>query len=165
MLRFDLTTLKPLIIFIPLLILQLTVIPIISIEGIAPDLSMILLVFYTLKRGRMWGLIAAAIFGFFYDMVSGNALGSTMFSQSIAIFVAGLFFKEQHSERYISNYKFSLILFLCAIINSVVFTFLANYDTGSSILAILLRQGILPAIYTSLIGGIVSVFYPKRGLM
>lgn len=165
MFRLNIEALKPYLFYIPLLVLQLTVVPIISIEGIAPDLSILLLVLYTLKRGRMWGLVAAAVFGFFYDMVSGNALGATMFSQAVAVFFTGLFYKEQHSERFISNYKFSLILFLGAVINSVIFTFLANYDTGNSVTAIIFRQGILPALYTSLIGGFVSVFYPKRGLM
>ncbi|MCE1189721.1 MAG: rod shape-determining protein MreD [Ignavibacteria bacterium] len=162
MLRIDFAKIFPYLLYIPLLILQLTVIPIIRIEGIIPDLGIIILVLFTLRLGRLWGLTAAAIFGFVFDMVSGSAVGATMLSQSIAIFFIGFFYKDQVSERYISSYYFVLIVILAATINSFLFSLIADFDASSNLFMTLFRQGILPAMYTGLVSGFVAVLYPKR---
>ena len=81
----------PILIFIPLAIIQTTVIPLISINGYVPDLILILLVLYTLKEGQMYGMILGFVLGFFFDLATGNVIGSTMLSKTVAGFVAGYF--------------------------------------------------------------------------
>lgn len=54
------------LLLIPLTILQLTVIPLFSYNQIAPDLVLILLVYYTLKMGQLHGTILGFIFGLFF---------------------------------------------------------------------------------------------------
>lgn len=154
---------RPIIIFLIILFLQIKVIPIISLEGVIPDLIIIFLAFYTLKNGRLWGLVAAAIAGLVFDMVSGGLIGGAMFSNTIAIFITGLFYKEQKSEFYIHSYFFALIILIASVINATVYSMVAHFDLFSRFISFLIFQGALPGIYTAAIGLLFTVVYPKKG--
>jgi rod shape-determining protein MreD len=154
---------KPIVLFLILLFLQIKVVPIISLEGVIPDLIIIYLAFYTLQNGRLWGLVAAAIAGFVFDLVSGGLVGGAMFSNTIAIFITGLFYKEQKSEFYIHSYFFALITLIASVINAAVYSMVAHFDLYSRFLSFLLFQGLLPGIYTASISLLFTVLYPKKG--
>ena len=154
---------KPFLIFVALLFLQLKVIPIISLDGTVPDLILIFLTFYTLKSGRMWGLVAAGLCGLTFDFVSGSLIGSAMFSKTIAIFITGLFYKEQKSEFYIHSYFFALILLAASIIDALLYSLITNFDIYSHFFFLLFKQGILPGVYTAMVGLLFTVLYPKKG--
>ena len=78
----------PIILFIPVVALQLGVVPYISINNIIPDLLVILLVYFSIKYGQIYGAVLGFFFGFLYDMFSGGVIGSSMFSMTLAGFTA-----------------------------------------------------------------------------
>ena len=45
------------LLFFPLLVIQTTIVPLLAVNGIIPDLIIILLAFYTLKMGQLHGTI------------------------------------------------------------------------------------------------------------
>jgi rod shape-determining protein MreD len=55
------------ILFFPLLLLQSTLVPLISIVGVIPDLILILLVYFTLRMGQIHG----TVLGFTYGICNG----------------------------------------------------------------------------------------------
>ncbi len=73
----------PLLVFFPLLLVQIIIVPLISIEGFVPDLLLILLIFYTLRKGQLYGTVLGFVFGLFIDLITGSLLGSTMFSKTL----------------------------------------------------------------------------------
>ncbi|MDH3269667.1 MAG: rod shape-determining protein MreD, partial [Ignavibacteria bacterium] len=79
----------PLLIFFPVVLIQLTVIPFISIQGVVPDLLLIAVVYFSISYGQIFGTISGASYGLLYDLISGNLVGSTMLSKTVAGFVAG----------------------------------------------------------------------------
>src|SRR5690606_8443252 len=106
------------IIFIPALILQLAIVPLVSFGAFSPDLVILLLVYFTLLKGQLFGTIAGAIFGLIFDLVSGNVLGITMFSKTIAGFVAGYFYNENKIESNTASISFAIIVFISAFVDS-----------------------------------------------
>ena len=121
-----------------------------------------MLFYFTLERGRLWGIVTAAIFGFLFDLVSGNLVGATMFSGALAIYIGGLFTSEQKNERILKSYNFILIVFLIATIYSMVFSLLTNLDIRSSLFTLLFKQGIFPGLYTAAVASFVVIFGSRK---
>ena len=153
------------LLFFPLLIIQTTVIPLIAVNGIIPDLILILLVFYSLRYGQMYGTVLGFIYGFLFDIITGSLLGSTMLSKTLTGFIAGYFSNENKRDLYLRSYSFALIVLLCSIIDSVVNSFFSTVELNTNILHLIFQQGLLPGIYTAVVSIIVIVFYPKRSIV
>jgi rod shape-determining protein MreD len=150
------------ILFFPVLLIQITVIPLISIGGVIPDLLIILLVYYGITQGQIYGSVLGFIYGFLFDIITGSLLGSTMISKTIVGFTAGYFSSENKIDNYLVSYNFALIVLLCAFIDSTINTFFTAIDFNTSLLILLFEHSVLPAIYTSTIGLMIMIFYPKR---
>lgn len=153
-----------LLLFIPIIIFQMTVLPLISIQGITPDLILILLLFFILKEGQLYGTTMGFVFGLLFDIISGGVLGSASFSKTLAGFAGGYFYNENTSQSFLTTYRFSLVVLLCSLIDSTVFAFFSGSDFDYSLAIVFLRQGIIPAAYTAVVSNVVLFFVPKRGL-
>jgi len=154
----------PIIIFIPTLVIQLAVVPLISLDYFVPDLIIILLVYFTLINGQMYGTITGAIFGLLFDLVSGNLLGFTMFSKTIAGFTAGYFYNENKIETNTGTLNFSLIVFLCAFIDSI-FNGIFSDTQSVGIIFIIFDKSLFPAIYTAIVSSLLVIISPKRKII
>lgn len=155
----------PIIIFIPLLIVQTTVVNLISVDGVVPDLILILLVFYAVRNDQIYGTVLGFIFGFLFDLITGSLIGSSMVAKTISGFTAGYFSNENKRDMYLKSYVFPLIVLLCGVIDSVVYAFFSTTDYSSGLLLLLIQQGILPGVYTAVISILAVVFIPKRSLI
>ncbi len=152
------------LLFFPLLVIQTTLVPFVALNGVAPDLILILLVFYTLRNGQIFGTALGFIYGFLFDLITGSLLGSTMLSKTLTGFVAGYFYNENKLDNYFKSYVFSFVVLLCSIIDSVVNGFFTSIDINTNIINLIYRHGLLPALYTALVSVVVIVFYPRRFL-
>jgi len=152
----------PILVFFPVLIIQTTIIPLVSINGVVPDLVIILLVFYTLRNGQIYGTVLGFIYGLFFDLITGSLLGSAMLAKTLAGFIAGYFANENKIEIYFKSYNFALIVLLCSVINSVINTFFSSIELNSNLLIMVFQLGLLPGLYTAVVSLISIVFYPRR---
>lgn len=150
------------LIFIPLAILQLTVIPLISINQIAPDLILILLVYYTLKMGQMHGTILGFILGFIFDMISGGVVGSAMFAKTLSGFLTGYFYNESKVEFNLNSFMFLLIILVVGTADAVVYSFFSTTELNTSLLMLIFVQGLLPGLYSAVITLPLIIFYPRK---
>ena len=150
------------LLFFPLLIIQTTLIPLIAVNGIAPDLIIILLVFYTVRNGQIYGTVLGFIYGFLFDLITGSLLGSSMLAKTLAGFIAGYFSNENKRDTYLKSYNFALIVFLCSVINSVINAFFSSIDLNTNLLLLIFQLGLLPGLYTAIVSLIILVFYPRR---
>ena len=142
---------KPVILFIPLLILQLTLIPLFSIENIVPDLTIILIVLIGMRRGQIQGAVYGFLFGLFLDIFTGGLIGSAMFSKTLAGFIAGYFYSENLEESSGLDFKFIGIVFLCASIDSFFYSLLGTTELSSGIQYFIFDYFIFPGLYTTII--------------
>lgn len=152
------------VLFFPLLVIQTTIVPLIAINGVVPDLIIILLVFYTLKLGQIHGTILGCIYGLLFDLITGGLLGSSMLSKTITGFIAGYFYNENKQELYLKSYIFALIILLCSTIDSFILSFFSTIELNTSIAVLFLEQGFLPGIYTAVFSVIIIIFYPRRSI-
>jgi len=151
-----------LLIFIPLVIIHLLVFPFIAFNETVPDLVIILIVFYTLKLGQLHGTILGAVLGLLFDMITGGIIGSAMFAKALSGFFAGYFYNENKVEQNLTSYKFLLIVFLIATINSIVYSFFTTSELNTNLISMFFNQGLIPGFYTSVLALPLIIFAPRK---
>ncbi len=145
----------PFIIFIPALIIQLTIIPYFSFDYIIPDLVVIVLVYFTLQNGQIYGSLLGFVFGLIIDIVTGGVLGSAMFAKTLAGFLAGYFYNENKIPYNTGSLLFVFIVFLSGTVDSMIHSFFSTTETNLSLFFIIFEQGLLPGMYTAIVSLVV----------
>lgn len=147
----------PLLLFIPIAVIQFTVIPFFSFDYIVPDLVLILVVYFALQNGQIYGSVFGFVIGLLMDLVSGGIIGSWMFSKTLAGFLAGYFYNENKVSYNTGSFLFVFIVFICGTIDSILHAFFASTESNSSLIFLIFEQGLLPGIYTGILS-IVLIF-------
>jgi rod shape-determining protein MreD len=151
----------PLILFIPLLILQLTVIPLISYTNIVPDLIVLPVIYYAVKKGQKFGMLLGFIFGFLFDVFSGGLIGPAMFSKTVAGFIAGYFYNENKIELTLGSAFFMVIVLLCSSVDSLFYSIFSVTENLNTFSTFLVRRSIFPGLYTSAFS-LPSIIYNNK---
>ncbi|MGE5679607.1 MAG: rod shape-determining protein MreD [Bacillota bacterium] len=152
-----------LLLFIPFTVIQLTLVPWLSYNQVAPDLILILLVYYTLRVGQLGGTILGFVFGLAFDLVTGGILGSAMFTKTLSGFLTGYFYNENKVEQNIHSLTLLLIVFVIGSIDSIVYSFFGTANSGStSLLIMFFMQGLLPGLYSAVLALPLVVFYTRK---
>lgn len=152
----------PLVLFIPIAIIQMTIVPLIAFKFITPNLILILLVFYTLQYGQIYGTVLGFILGVLFDLISGGIIGSSMFSFTLAGFIAGYFYNENKIEVNRSSLNFIFILLITASASTFVHSIITESSIQTNVLYLLFEEGILPGFYTAIFGFLVIIFKKNK---
>jgi len=154
--------LKTVIIGFILILAQLISVPFISIENIVPFLPILPLVYFTLLNGQIFGTISGAIIGLLFDIVSGGLLGGGVLALSTAGFITGYFYGENKSDINNHSFWFIVYLFMATFIFSFLYASLSPNNPTISFLSLIVFEGLLPAVYTSIFGTLFYLFISKR---
>jgi len=151
-------------ILLGLIIIQKTLIWLIAVTSydVTPDLVLVGLVYIGIRNGKIYGSVSGFFAGLIVDFVSFSFLGLMALSKTAAGFISGFFCTDENKiERYLNTYVFVIIVFLCSLINNIIYyTF---YFQGSTLpfSDILIRYVVPTAVYTALFG-IVPIIIEKR---
>ncbi|MBN2035173.1 MAG: rod shape-determining protein MreD [Chitinispirillaceae bacterium] len=77
--------------FLACFVLQTTVVPVVSVFGIKPDLLMVLLFFLALRTGQMGAVWVGFFLGLAQDLYTPSTLGQNALAKTVAGFFAGFF--------------------------------------------------------------------------
>ena len=138
------------VLFFPIAVIQLTIVPFVHIQDVTPNLLTILIVYITLNRGQVYGTFTGFLYGLFFDLISGGVLGSSMFAQTLTGFLAGYFYDENNSLEYRSLSFILSIVLLCSFVSSFFYSLLCSTEINS-FAQLFIANGILSAIYTTLV--------------
>jgi rod shape-determining protein MreD len=144
-------------------VVQLTVVPLISIGSIIPDLLIVLVVTYTLFYGQLFGTVFGAVSGLIFDLISGGVLGSAMFSKTLSAFVAGYFYSDNKIEYNTATSFMLIVVFISASLNSFFYLLITASEIKLTAAHLFLEQGVLPGIYTALFALPVILLNQRRG--
>ncbi|MFA3782921.1 rod shape-determining protein MreD [Melioribacteraceae bacterium 4301-Me] len=156
---------KPILYVLFLIIVQFTLVPLISIEGVVPNLPIIAVIYYTLLYGQLYGTYFGFFSGLIFDIASGGLLGAAMFTFTISAFLSGYFCNENKIEQNTSTFMFSLIVFIVSIINCFIYSAISTKVQAIGFLFLFLYTGLLPGIYTLIFSFAVPLIKPKGNLL
>lgn len=142
---------KYFLILIPVLILQLLVIPFFRVQSSVPDLVTLLVIVFAIRFGQVNGMLFGFGTGLFFDLVSGGMIGSSMFAKTVAGFIAGFIHKPQETETQKNIFKVILIVFACSFFDSLFYTVFGSLELKLGLTNLLVYQAIIPGIYTTLV--------------
>ncbi len=71
------------------IVLQTTIVPLVAIYGVRPDLPMLVVLLVALREGAAGGALAGFVAGLFVDLSSAQMLGVTSLANSLTAFGVG----------------------------------------------------------------------------
>lgn len=154
--------LRYLLVGLILLLLHITVVPLIAIEGIPPDLMLIFVVYIALKNGQIAGSVAGFVAGLLIDLTVDFTLGLSALSKTIAGFVAGYFYNETKIDINTETFRFFGIVLFCSLVNNLVYFSLDIFGrelNDAEILKFIFGR----SIYTSILS-FIPIFTTSRRL-
>ena len=145
-------------------ILQTTIIPVISIFGIKPDLLVLILFYLAFRTDVMPAVFAGFMLGLMQDFYSPEIVGQNALAKTVAGFFAGFF--NERVMRIEPLFQLVLVLIMFIIHDTVLFAVqIAKTDVSVASAALQLVTFTLPrAIYTmffALIPAFREHFFPS----
>jgi len=147
---------------IVLSLVQLILVPLIDVNGISPDLLILLVVIIVLNEGKFWGLFAGFAVGLLFDVISLDVIGTNALAKTVVAFITGWFYSEGKSDIIIGNIKFIFIVLMVAFVNNVIYNFLYVSATDLSFINFFLKYGIASAFYSTVFAVFPMLFKIKR---
>jgi rod shape-determining protein MreD len=149
------------VISIVLIVIQTTVISLISLEGITPDLLAIWVVYLALRKGQMPGTIIGFAVGLVFDMATGSFIGLSALTKTLCGFVAGYFYNENKTKLILGSYRFLLIMMVSSFVHNVVYFILFTRGTDIGVFAAIFQYGVTTTLYTSVLA-LIPLFVSSR---
>ncbi|MBD3392972.1 MAG: rod shape-determining protein MreD [Chitinivibrionales bacterium] len=160
------TALKWIAAFVLCLVLQTTLMPVVAVGGIAPDLIVVVLFFLAIRAGVMPGLYAGFLIGLGQDLYSPSLLGQSALAKTITGFFIGLFNEKVMRTDPVMKL---ILLVLSFMVHDTVFTVVTVIKTDASfplVFSELFTRTLPRALYSVLIAAIVYAYdyFVKPGL-
>lgn len=148
---------KYLLMFGFLILLQTTLIPLLSIKDVYPDLLLIGVIITGIRHGATAAILAGCLAGLVQDAAVTQLYGLSALAKSAAGFVAGHFWREK--VKY--NFQVTVgVVAATALVNSVIYQSVYYFDSGVGFGWIILRYILPHFLYTVAVGSIVHAAWP-----
>ena len=147
------------------LVIQSTLVPLIRIGGVAPDVLLVYMIIWCSHHERSQGVVLGFCGGMIQDLVGGGTLGVYALSKSLACYVACSLPRSKYSH------DFSLVgimLFLAVFVHQLIYTLFASREAVAGFLSLFFRNGVPSMLYTLLFGmsayGLIRVIQNRKGI-
>jgi rod shape-determining protein MreD len=148
---------KYILLFGFLTLLQTTLIPLLSVQDIYPDLLLIGVIITGIRHGSTPAILAGCLAGFVQDAAMTQLYGLSSLAKSVAGFVAGYFSREK------LKYNFAItvgVIAATALTNSVIYQSIYYFNANIGLGWVIVRYIIPHFIYTVVVGIIVNAIWP-----
>ena len=130
------------------LIIQSTIVKLIEIFDVTPDLTLIYLISVGLSFGPVYGVMCGFALGFIQDVYSPEFMGSTALTKSLIGYFTGFF--EEEIMRLDITFKV-MVLVVAFFVHDLIKSIATSMDS-ESIFELLISSSIPVGIYTFLVG-------------
>ena len=143
--------LKYALITLLLILIQTQTMRLLIIEGITPDFLLIWVVYLSLRNGQMTGTIWGFVAGLLFDLVTGNFIGLSALTKTVAGFSAGYFYNENKTHLILRSYQFIIIVLVASVIHNAMYFVLFTQGSEIGFFRAIFQFGLTTALYTSLV--------------
>ncbi len=147
-----------------LIMLQATVMHLVTLEEITPDILAIWVVYLALSEGQMNATIWGFAIGLTFDLVTGNFIGLSALTKTMTGFVAGYFFNETRTRLTLGSYRFLLIVLLASLIQDTAYFIIFTRGTDIGLLQAVVRFGFTTTLYTGTLSLIPIFKFSRQSL-
>ncbi len=147
-----------------LLVIQTQLMQLFTLEGITPDLLTIWIVFIALKEGQFPATVWGFFIGLMFDVLTGNFIGLSAFTKTLAGFIAGYFYNEHKTSLTLGSYRYIVIVLVVSLIHDVIYFVLFTRGSDISLATAIFQVGLATTFYTAAMT-IVPMFAFARKLI
>lgn len=145
-----------------LAIVQVTIAPLISLNGVVPSFLLIGAVFVSLREGQMTGMLVAFPAGLLADAYFSALVGITSLSLTIAAFAAGFLYDEEKAQVSLQSPRTILIVFLCALLFHAIYVFAYFQSLTIDLGSIIALHVFGASVYTAVLSAIPVLILSRR---
>ena len=146
-------------------LVQFALLNFVEVQGITPDLLLILCVWIAIREGRFSGTVVGFLIGVTLDIVSFDLIGINAFTKTIAGFVAGSFYKEGKELIILHSPKFLLIVFVSSFIHNLIYFFFYIKLSDITFFSFFMKYGIAFSFYTTVFAVIPMLIKRKERII
>jgi rod shape-determining protein MreD len=157
--------LRLLLISVLLMTLQTTIVTFTSIGNIVPDILLIWIVYIAVTEGQMKSTVIGFLIGLTMDLVSGQFLGLSALTKTIAGFLAGYFYHENKIEITLGNYQFMVIVAVASLVHNVIYFVIFTQGSDVGLVTAIVEFGLFSTIYTTIVAMIPMFIYSRKHQM
>lgn len=143
--------LRLILITLGLIILQTTFVTFMSVLNIIPDVMLIWIVYIAITQGQIPATVYGFGIGLTLDLISGQFLGLSALSKTLAGFLAGYFYQENKIDVTLSNYRFLIIVGVIALVHNTVYFLVFTQGSEIGIVTAVFHFGIFSMLYTTVL--------------
>jgi rod shape-determining protein MreD len=133
-----------------LIVLQTTMMRLLSIEGISPDILVIWIVYLAMKEGQMQATLWGFFIGLMFDFITGNFIGLSALTKTICGFSAGYFYNVNKIQLTLGSYRFLLIVSFVSLIHNIVYFTIFAQGAEIGLLRAAFQLGAITTLYTAI---------------
>lgn len=148
---------KYLVLFISLILLQTTLLPLVSVGGLVPDIVLIGIIVLGIRQGAVPAIIAGCIAGFAQDAFVTHLFGLSSLANSCSGFVAGYFSREK--VKYNLQVTLGVVL-ATAVVHDLLYFSIYKLGTNISFFRMFFLYALPTSFYTMVIAFIVHTVWP-----
>jgi rod shape-determining protein MreD len=142
--------------------LQTTIVSFTSIANIIPDVMLIWIVYIAITQGQIPATVYGFAIGLLLDLISGQFLGLSALSKTIAGFLAGYFFHENKIDLNLANYQFLIFVGISSIVHNLIYFIIFTQGSDVGLFTAVFRFGLLSALYTTFVATIPMFINARR---
>ena len=147
-----------------LIMVQATIMHLVTLEEITPDILAIWVVYLALCQGQMRATIWGFAIGLTFDLVTGNFIGLSALTKTMTGFVAGYFFNETRTHLTLGSYRFLLIVLLASLIQNTAYFIIFTRGTDIGLFQSVVRFGLTTTLYTGTLSLIPIFKFSRQSL-
>lgn len=142
--------------------LQTTIVSFTSIANIIPDVMLIWIVYIAITQGQIPATVYGFAIGLLLDLISGQFLGLSALSKTIAGFLAGYFFHENKIDLNLANYQFLIFVGISSVVHNLIYFIIFTQGSDVGLFTAVFRFGLLSALYTTFVATIPMFINARR---
>ena len=145
-----------------LITFQTTIVSFTSIANIIPDVMLIWIVYLAVTEGQIPATLYGFGIGLLLDLVSGQFLGLSALSKTVAGFLAGYFYHENKIEINLANYQFLLFVGIASLAHNLIYFIIFTQGSDVGLLTAVFRFGLFSTLYTTFVASIPMFIHARR---
>lgn len=146
-----------------LVIVQITLIPLISVLDAYPSLPLIGVAFISMREGAAPAMLFGFFSGLMIDAYAGEVVGISALALTISGFAMGFYYDPEKTALLIRSSKAVGIVFFGAALYCIVYVFAYFRSLDFDLLTILFRHVVVAALYTTVVSTIPVLILARTG--
>ncbi len=132
-----------------LLIIQTQVMRLFALEGITPDILTIWIVYIAIREGQVPATVWGFVIGLMFDLLTGNFVGLSAFTKTLAGFIAGYFHNEHKTALTLGSYRYIVIVLVVSLIHDMIYFVLFTRGSEITLISAVFQVGLATTFYTA----------------